>query len=280
MDDIDEGIGSNDSSRSNSETVLSDLKCLNGQCVVDNPHTLLGSQVLNGKNGTSHIELETSSGKQDGDTHKECPLAETFTNGNLTDGRSDDTAAEKSENSIENPPAYGSPIVDKSEENDTDDRKNAEKLENIEENRTKGVECSGNEIIEDRQDLNKDSGSREHISNDRLDTDKAVSVTAENSMDTDLKNTNNIDKTPKSEHFEVEDIVEDSQSEADTSKERSKSPILLNEGMRNSLKGLLAKVKSTDKSKDEEGPMKTADSLLTGISRSSSNFSQTYRSQS
>lgn len=280
MDDIDEGIGSNDSSRSNSETVLSDLKCLNGQCVVDNTHTLLGSRVLNGKNGTSHIDLETSSGKQDGDTHKECHLAETFTNGNLTDGRSDDTAAEKSDNSVEHPPAYGSPVIDKSEENEIDDRKNAEKLENVEENRTKGVECSGDEIIEDRQDLSMDSNSKKHISNDRLDTDKAVSVTAENSMDIDLKNINNIDEAPESEHCEVENIVEDSQSEADTSKERSKSPILLNEGMRNSLKGLLAKVKSTDKSKDEEGPMKTADSLPTGTLDLVANNFPTYRSQS
>lgn len=208
MDDIDEGIGSNDSSASNSEAAINNLKSLNGKCVLGS-HKLPMDATIIPECGSSGITEPDKSISDDPDKEpvEECTnmISQPKTNGSYTDSHSIDDVSEKVESAQE-----------------TDDTEKV--LENNRENITTDID--GQNCLE------------------------SSAVSNENTTDYVYNNTTSeVDKHSNvlspSECEETE-VKQQSVDNSDIGK-----PLFPLEGVRKSLKGLVARVKSSEKAKED-----------------------------
>ncbi|XP_060573444.1 activating transcription factor 7-interacting protein 1-like isoform X2 [Ruditapes philippinarum] len=284
MEDVDEGFGSNESNHSNcnKETILTDLKYLNGQSVLDkntNGNSLLNGSIL--KNGSQKVEnsLDMPDDSKDLDLRNNKSISETS-------------------------PCIGfaKALRDHNIKNCTpDEQSNSKELHETclgqrSSNENKNSNCS----LDSKGEVEKQSGkvspinvSLSHINNKEgevpnkckssqveemiVHTDRDSSRNSDRNSATDIKINKNKDCSENDSHETV--LIENEMNnkcldkmetidrnalnktpvkQHTSSAEGERSPFLLDDKVRNSLKGLVAKVKSSELSRESMSPAESS----------------------
>ena len=282
MEDVDEGFGSNESNHSNfnKETILKDLKYLNGQNVLDKNTN--GNNLCNGNMLKHDSQKDDITGDGDDlDLRNDKDMCETspcigFSNAlkNHTIKSSDTSEVTEQSNSKEACDTYFrqrslSPIENENSNSSLNDNDNKaveqsgkvspinEPLPHINNSESEiPSKCNNGEVEEELVQSESDSSSNSNIKSpiDIKENENKTSaengcpetVLSENEMDTSCLDKvrtvdiNSQNKTPVKQHT--------------NSAEGERSPFLLDDKVRNSLKGLVAKVKSSELSRESMSP--------------------------
>ncbi|XP_052760351.1 activating transcription factor 7-interacting protein 1-like isoform X2 [Mya arenaria] len=275
MDDIDEGIGSNDSSTGcvAMTNILQDLKHINGQTVLKDHNggdicerdfekngTEIGGDdggsvkhEMNGivKEGEYSIENDDIKGIEDYvDNINENSEEKGMVMGKekeKNDQDENDTEKEAEMKYNQSPPSNDSAAADLATNIEDDIEENDDSLTKSPENNGLTIEKSEQKLYtgdESKADIHELIG---HSSGD-CDQKKCSNDSSDEPSETKENLTD--DKDNEDTELRKENECSPSKSNVSEADDGHKSPFVLNEGVRNSLKGLVAKVKSFEKLKD------------------------------
>ncbi|XP_045213839.2 activating transcription factor 7-interacting protein 1-like isoform X2 [Mercenaria mercenaria] len=266
MEDVDEGFGSNESNHSNhKETILNDLKILNGQSVLDKNTN--GKNIFNGnvfENCSKKVEesLDMNDGSE-----KDLDLREDKSNSssqcigfaNALRGQHCEEKVEKTK-SEELCYSYLSKDTLSPAENDNTNCSLKDKDNGLEESSSKSLshdQSKENEIPNKCDDIEEeclDKTLNENHSNN-LNPNSPIDKKMNGDLTTDVQD-NELEKSclDKIQNNEASPLNRTPIKQRTSSAEGAKSPFLLDDKVRNSLKGLVAKVKSSELSRGSMSP--------------------------